>query len=460
MNRLGIIAVIGMVAAAGSIAADERAETALDDYVAAPDATYEWRLHATHSVPGAEVVELRLHSQTWRDVLWRHRLHVIKPDDVDTAAQQGVLVIAGGRWRERYDAAAAEPLPDDAALFVGIARQLGAVVAIIGQVPFQPIFGLREDELIAHTFEQYLATGDPQWPLLLPMVKSAVKAMDATQDFAAEQWGLDLERFTVVGGSKRGWTTWLTGAVDPRAATLVPIVIDVLNFEAHMPHQEAVWGEPSEQIAPYTRRGLDDVLSTDAGRALRRIVDPHSYLGRLEQPKLVVIATNDSYFPLDSLNLYWDDVQAPKRVLYLPNQGHGADDFARLLPALGAVHRHGAEGTPLPELEWEFEVAEGRLRLCVRGDPRPAAVTAWSAQSASTDFRNARFSPREVTPVGDVFVADTAASSGGFTALFAEALFDETGQPFMLSTNVRLADAAGNAPFPATAIQGTAGVCP
>src|SRR5690606_36216870 len=130
-------------------------------------------------------------------------------------------------------------------------------VAVVEQVPFQPIFGLREDELIAYTFEQYLATGESDWPLLLPMVKTAVRAMDTAQAFAAAEWQVDLDRFTVLGGSKRGWTTWLTGAADPRATTLVPIVIDVLNFESHMPHQEAMWGAPSAQIAPYTRRGLD-----------------------------------------------------------------------------------------------------------------------------------------------------------------------------------------------------------
>ena len=45
--------------------------------------------------------------------------------------------------------------------------------AVVRQVPFQPMFGdLHEDGLIAHTFVEYTKTGDPTWPLLLPMVKS------------------------------------------------------------------------------------------------------------------------------------------------------------------------------------------------------------------------------------------------------------------------------------------------
>src|SRR5690606_3578377 len=137
-----------------------------------------------------------------------------------------------------------------------------------------------------------------------------------------EEWGAPLERFTVIGGSKRGWTTWLTGAVEPRAAALMPVVIDALNFAAHMPHQSLIWGTPSPELAPYTRRNLHDVLGSDAGEALRRIVDPYSYRALFTQPKVVVVGTNDPYFPLDAMNLYWDALPEPKYALYLPNERH------------------------------------------------------------------------------------------------------------------------------------------
>ena len=90
---------------------------------------------------------------------------------------------------------------------------------VLGQVPFQPLFDLSEDRLIAHTFERYLATGDAEWPLLLPMVNSVVRAFDASSQASEREWGSPLERFTVTGGSKRGWTTWLTAAVDRRVVT-------------------------------------------------------------------------------------------------------------------------------------------------------------------------------------------------------------------------------------------------
>src|SRR5690606_33252787 len=99
------------------------------------------------------------------------------------------------------------------------------------------------------------------------------------------------------------------------------IVIDVLNLEAQMPHQTAIWGAPSAALAPYSERGLVGVLASDRGADLRRIVDPYGYRTELTQPKLIVNATNDVFFPIDDLNLYWNGLEGPKHVLYMPNNG-------------------------------------------------------------------------------------------------------------------------------------------
>lgn len=453
----------GALLAAWALAAgaspDSPPETALADYVAAPDSSYAWRVNARFAPAGADVVELRLHSQTWRDTLWKHQLYLIRPDGVDADSSQAVLIIGGGRWRSEYDGPPAAELPEDAGLYIGIAEQLEAIVAVVAQVPFQPMFERREDDLIAYTFERYLETGDAEWPLLLPMVKAAVRAMDATQAFAADEWNLPLERFTVLGGSKRGWTTWLTGAVDPRAAALAPIVIDALNFEAHMPHQITMWGAMSEELAPYTRSGLTETLSSSAGRDLRRIVDPYIYRDRLTQPKLIVVATNDRYFPVDALNLYWDSMPEPKHVLYLPNDGHRADDFGRLVPALAALHRLGADGVELPDLQWQFEQRGDGLRLCVRAAPPPASVVLWTADSEDTDFRDAVFAPANVDAGEDGFVADVEPPSTGFRAVFAEALLGDPDHRYLLSTNLRIMDSAGRPPVPAAAPAGADGIC-
>ncbi len=84
-------------------------------------------------------------------------------------------------------------------------------------IPNQPLFdGKEEDDLQAFTFSQYIKTGDASWPLLFPMVKSVVRAMDVVQSLARKEQIAAVSDFVVAGHSKRGHTTWLTAATDLR----------------------------------------------------------------------------------------------------------------------------------------------------------------------------------------------------------------------------------------------------
>ena len=184
------------------------------------------------------------------------------------------------------------------------------------------------------------------------MVKSAVRAMDAVDAWRAQEKKARA-RWVVTGASKRGWTTWLTGAVDKRVVAIAPMVIPTLNMRAQNLHQLEVWGKYSDQIADYSRRGLTDVKVTDTpvGTKLWHMIDPYSYRDRLAMPKLLINGTNDPYWTLDSLNLFWDELKGPKWVIYLPNAGHGLEqhrDYA--MTGVGALFRHVISGRPMPEV--------------------------------------------------------------------------------------------------------------
>jgi PhoPQ-activated pathogenicity-related protein len=273
------------------------------------------------------------------------------------------------------------------------------------------------------------------------MVKSAVRGMDAVQEFARQEWVLDIETFTVTGASKRGWTTWLTSAVDRRVTALAPMVIDMLNMGPQLRHQQEVWGKPSYKIHDYTDRGLHEALQTAPGRVLQQIVDPYSYREVILQPKLILLGTNDHYWPLDALNQYWSDLSGEKYILYVPNNGHGLDDYRRVFGSLNALHQHAAAGRPLPKLSWEFSQEDGRTSLRIRSEPAAAQVVAWVATSPTRDFREAAWRSAPTRSDGQVAVYDLPDVEAGYAAVFGEAQYAGEELPFYLSTNVQIVSA-------------------
>jgi PhoPQ-activated pathogenicity-related protein len=419
-------------------------EGPLASYVAAPDSSYRWvKFNEGRISESTEYVELILTSQTWKDIPWKHQLFIIKPSTMKADSRHAMLVISGGRWKDYYeDPAQGGKLPKRAKLFGALAEEMGTPVAVLRQVPHQPVFnGLKEDQIIAYTFDKYLDTQQADWPLLLPMVKSAVRAMDATEEFAASAWDMELETFTVTGASKRGWTTWLTASVDQRITAMAPIVIDMLNLGPHLAHQQAVWGGFSEQIADYDNLDIFERLQSTHGRALRYIVDPYQYREVLTPPKLIIIGTNDRYWPVDSLNLYWDELPGSRYALYVPNNRHGIKDYGRVLGSLNALHQHANGVRSLPELHWNFEENDDAVNLVASSSQTTEKMVAWVATSETRDFREALWTPQAIQ-VGDDGTGrfELARPETGYAALFGEFVYAHPTLPYYFSTNLRVVE--------------------
>jgi len=414
---------------------------ALASYVARPDESLAWHEVDSGTVGTVQYVEYLLTSQTWRGIEWKHQLFVLKPANMARDERHALLFVHGGRWKPEYEGERGRTqLPSEALLFARLAESIGAPVGVLRQVPFAPMFDRTEDALIAYTFDQYLQTGESDWPLLLPMVKSTVRAMDAMQSIVRERWGTPIESFTVSGASKRGWTAWLTAAVDKRVMAVAPMVIDVLNMRAQMDHQRETWGEVSDEIRDYAALNLPERLKTERGQQLLAMVDPFSYRQQLTRPKLILLSTNDRYWPLDALKLYWSELPGPKHVLYVPNQGHGLRDADRVIGSVAAVHRYAAAGKPMPETAWTFASAPGEVKVQVKADREPKRVLVWSAQSATKDFRDAHWTGRQCPKAADGYACSAARGTDGYTAVFAETSFQDEGKPaFSTTTTVCIA---------------------
>lgn len=412
------------------------ARAGLHEYVQKPEKSWSWKLKEKRALPHGTIYELHLVSQTWQGITWEHQLQVYQPTNV---APNGTMLL----WNTGGSASLGT------ALFgMELARKVKAPCAFLYHVPNQPLFeGKREDALIAETFVRYLQTKDEDWPLLFPMVKSVVKAMDALQAFSKDEWKKTVESFIVSGASKRGWTTWLTGAVDARVKAIAPLVIDTLNMNEQMAHQMKCFGAYSEMIADYTRRGLVPMPDTPEARKLWQMVDPYLYRDKLTQPKLIINGNNDPYWTADALNLYWDGLKGEKYVLYVPNAGHNLQqrgkndrpDLTRASNGLAAFVRCQSNGKSMPRLQWQHADQSGQFSLSVEANPAPVAARLWLATAPTQDFRKAEWKEQAATVEKGTVKGSVAPPAKGFLAFYAELEYELEDLRYHLSTQLRVA---------------------
>jgi PhoPQ-activated pathogenicity-related protein len=392
-------------------------------YVSRPDGAFHWERRGGERSAQASLITLHLTSQVWQGVRWEHRLQIVVPDNL-THPETALLYATG-------DGTSSEIM-----MGLALAQATGTLCALLYNVPNQPLFdGLAEDALIAHTFVQFLDTGDADWPMLYPMVKSVVRAMDALQAWSAEETG-QIRRFIVGGASKRGWTSWLTAAAEDRVAAIIPMVYDNLNLFAQMPHQVEVWGDYSEQISDYTEYDLPNKMNSERGHYLTLAVDPYTFRDRLTLPKLLVNGANDRYWATDALNLYWNDLPGPKWALYVPNSGHHLEDYTRVFNTMSAFLRAMAAGQALPSADWQFASSGRTVGLTLTADTAALEARLWVARSATRDFRNAPWNAVFLRPEADGtrFTGEVEKPASGHIAVFGEIAFEGPGQPFTLST--------------------------
>ena len=430
-HRLGL-PLLALCFLAGSLASPLNLTAgALENYVNKPDTNFSWKTLDQKQDGAFTITHLELTSQQWRDGLWRHHVQVVHPEKVRRPGIAFLFITGDGDGRGNIE------------LLKTLAGRAGALAAVITKVPFQPLYeGRKEDALIAYTFDQYIKSGDETWPLLFPMVKSAVRGMDAVQAFAQQEHQQKVEKFVVGGASKRGWTTWLTGAVDPRVQAIAPMVIDMLNMKAQANWTEKVYGQQSEQIRDYTNLHLIEKLDDPPMVKLRSWVDPYNYRQRYNMPKLLLLGTNDPYWTVDSLRNYWEGLPGPKLVFQTPNAGHNLGGGKEATQSLAAFYQMIADGQELPRMDWKFkEGGKGAAGLSVTVSQPAKNIRLWTADSDIRDFRKATWTSREleVKPGGGGAEATIETPEKGYRAYLAEVVLTApTGDDYKLSTEARV----------------------
>ena len=410
-------AVVGLLACPAT-------SNALDDYVAKQDGHYSYYdtgLRMEGESPRNGVLTpwkgyvLNMTSQSWltpadssRPVWW-HMLVVIEPDIV-SHEDRGMLWITGGD----NDGSGIIPsaTDEDIKVAANLAVNLGMVCAALFQVPNQhivfngdPLAKQRtEDSLVAYGWAHFLDFPDvPEWLLLFPMTKAAVKAMDTAEDFVkrSDEVGLhsSIEKWGVAGASKRGWTTWLTTAVaTDRVMFAAPVVFDELNFTHNLHHHYQAYGGWSWALQDYYDMNLTARFDDPAMDIFNSLIDPLSYKDRFANgriPLLVVDCGMDEFFLPDDQRWWWDDMASTDiHMIMAPNTEHSfATGILEVLPSVAAwanAHMHG-QVVPVPTWTIDEEPDGGKITVVTgagaNGAPGIKAVSMWHATSCAKENR-------------------------------------------------------------------------
>jgi len=420
-----------LVSLALTYAADP-SPTQLNEYLALPDNSFSWKVVHKEETLNHHRFVIEMTSQTWHGITWKHYMYIAEPSRMVNTGNCILYITGGsindwGNWESKVS-------QENRMITERLATMSGSAVAMLFQVPNQPLFGDHvEDSLIGETLLKALETEDATWPLLFPMTKSAIRAMDAIQAMFKQERNKEIRDFVVTGGSKRGWTTWLTAASqDKRVLAIAPFVINTLNMRKQMSYQKETWGDYSLQVADYTTRNLiqDHSAEMPAYKALIwKMVDPYSYRSRLTLPKLLVHGTNDEYWTVDATRLYWDDLEGVKFILNLPNVGHdlsnrgqGAnriDERIKALQTLAAFTRYACSGDDWPEMTWKRTEAADAITVTVDTDMPVNGAKLWTVKSDTKDFRKATWTSQPLTGYG-TFTAKIPRPASGHIAYYVE----------------------------------------
>ncbi|CAF1225208.1 unnamed protein product, partial [Didymodactylos carnosus] len=197
------------------------------------------------------------------------------------------------------------------------------------------------------------------------------------------------------GASKRGWTTWLTGAVDSRVIGIIPIVMDELNFLANIKHHYQAYGGWSFAIEAYRSQNITVDFADPETQVIFDIEDSFIYRDRMcGIPKLMLNTSGDEFFLPDDSLWWYEQMPGEMHQRMFPNCEHSLE--ACILDVAGTIEAFAVgvfSNDVRPNYVWTIESTTGTIQakqVQVAGAPQTSEVNLWTATTLTGTRRDFR----------------------------------------------------------------------
>merc|ERR1712137_929223 len=339
--------------------------------------------------------------------IWTHQVLAVVPKKLKVT-NKAIIYITGG-CNENPDVPKAtdeEPLAMDA-----VGSDIGAIGVVLYQIPNCHMVypsdptgrGRSEDAMIAWAWNMYMQTGDPEWLPRLPMVKAAMAAMRAVEEYTAQAGIAEIDGWLVAGASKRGWTTWMVGAVNcpscPRVEAIAPVVPIVPNLQVGVHHMWRAFGGFTFAFSDYTDVNFTTQIDSPQTAELFKVVDPIHYVDRLAKlPKVVLVSSGDEFMMFEWTKNWLDTFKGETHVYIADNAEHSyATGIAGLLRTLSAFSNSVFLNGTRPCFDSELDTDNGAITVRVPEEQNLVKVVLRHAKTLSDKRRDFRLATAALT---------------------------------------------------------------
>merc|ERR1719456_274898 len=194
--------------------------------------------------------------------------------------------------------------------------------------------------------------------------------MRAVQEYASQNDLGNIDGWLVSGASKRGWTTWLVGAVNcptcPKIEGIAPIVPIVPNLREGLHHMMQAYGGWTFAFSDYMEaNNLTKYLDDPRFENLLKLIDPINYVQRLEKlPKFVLVSSDDEFMMMEWTRNWYDKFTGEKHLMIANNAEHSmATGIVELLQSLGNFANSLFLNGTRPTFDWDLDLEKGAITV-------------------------------------------------------------------------------------------------